>query len=283
MSLPVIESYTSNTQTGSSSLVLDRPDGVSSNDLLILIVGNDDTTNNQQFGTFTEGGSEWTLIREQGNAACDAHIAAFYRVSDGTEGSTVTVPAQSADDIYGWYLRITGARVIGSPIHKYGQVNTTNGSSHTYPSLETQFRDCLVFAVFAYDGADSAAFGVSGTGWTKQDELEAGTGASNGSGAWATRDMETPGDSGDVTFTSSIGDGGCGFQFAIVRDGAPSVEVKDAMLRQLDEVWENRGPTEKYTTSEEFVNDGSDLLYVHGYDKVGKTDTYVRIKTLSSE
>lgn len=284
MALPVIETYTSNTALGSSSLALTKPSGVSVGDMLLIIVGNDDATNTQQFDTFVDGdGCTWTLIKEQGNAACDCHIAAFYRTADGTEGSSVSVPAQSADDIYGWYIHITGARKLGSPIHKTGQVNTTNGANHIYPSLETVFKDCLAFAVFAYDGSDGNPFTVSGTGWSKEDELEAGTGSANGSGAFAIKEMTDPGDSEDVTFTSSVNDGGCGFQFAIARDGAPSVEVKESILRALDDLWENRGPSEKYTTTGEFVTDGTQNLFVHGYDKEGDTDTYIRIKDLTAE
>ena len=85
MAIPVAESVTSNTQTGSSSLTITKPANVASGDLLILIVGSDDSTNTQQYDTFSEDGREWALIREHGDAASDCHIAAFYRVSDGTE------------------------------------------------------------------------------------------------------------------------------------------------------------------------------------------------------
>lgn len=57
MALPVIETYTSNTALGSSSLTLTKPSGVVAGDLLILIVGNDDSTNTQQFDTFSENGN----------------------------------------------------------------------------------------------------------------------------------------------------------------------------------------------------------------------------------
>jgi hypothetical protein len=281
--IPIIETFTSNTALSSSSLEITKPSGVTPNDLLLLIVGNDDSTNTQQFDTFTEGGRQWTLIREQGNAACDCHIAAFYRISDGTEGASVVIPAQSADDIYGWCLRVSGARHIGSPIHKYGQVNTTSGSSHVFLSLETVFRDCLVFGVFSYDGGDSSSISVSGTNWSKQDELKAGTGSSNASGAWAKKDMASPGDSEDVTFTTSLGDGGSGFQFAISREGAPPVEIKDAILRKLDDVWENRGPEVGYASEGEFITIGSETFYVHSYDKIGDRHTYVRIKDKTPE
>lgn len=276
--IPVIETYTSNTELGSSSLEITKPNGVISGDLLILIVGNDDSTNTQQFVTFSEGGREWTLIREQGNAACDCHIAAFYRISDTTEGSSVTIPAQSADDIYGWYLRITGARTVGSPIHKYGQVNTTNGSSHVYPSLETVFKDCLAIAVFTFDGGDSSSISVLGSCWTKEGELKAGTGSANASGAWATKEMSNPGESEDVTFGTSVGDGGCGFQFAIARNGAPPVGVKETVLRKLDDLWENIDPESSFTTEGEFVTDDDQTYYIHAYDKVGDAHTNIRIK-----
>jgi len=278
MALPVIESYSSNTQTGSSSLTITKPANVASGDLLILIVGSDDSTNTQQYDTFSEGGREWTLIREHGDAACDCHIAAFYRISDGAEGVSVTIPAQSSDDQFGWYLRITGARNVGSPIHKYGQVGTTNGSTHTFNSLETVFKECLVIAVFGYDGGDSGTISVSGTDWEKQDELHAGTGSANASGAWAIKEMTDPGESETVTFSPSVNDGGCGFQFAIARNGAPSVEVKETVLRKLDDLWENIDPESSFSTEGEFVTDGDQTYYIHAYDKVGDAHTYIRIK-----
>jgi len=106
MAIPVVQSFTSNTSVPGSSVTLTKPSGVQVGDLLLLIVGNDDSTNTQQFDTFVESGRTWELIRETGNASNDCHIAAFWRISDGTEDTTVDVTAQSSDDIFGWFCYV---------------------------------------------------------------------------------------------------------------------------------------------------------------------------------
>ena len=241
MALPIIQSYTTNTGLSLSSLNLTKPSNVNIGDLLLIIAGSDDTTNVQQFNSFTDGdGCQWNLVKEVGDAVVDAHIAAFWRIADGTEGASVSVPAQSLDDIYGWYLHITGARNVGDPIHKIGGKFVGNTTSTEITGLETTFKDCLIICVYAYDGGDGGTFNVSGAGWTKLDQQNAGTGSGNGSGCVAYLNQESPGDVQDITITNSLADGSTGFMFAIARDGAPSQSLKMAVLKALDEVWEIR-------------------------------------------
>lgn len=239
--LPIIESYNYNTALGANSLPLTKPANVTVGDVLIIIVGSDDATNVQQFNSFIDSnGCQWNLIKEVGDAVVDAHIAAFWRIADGTEGASVSVPAQSIDDMYGWYLRITGARNVGDPIHKTGGKFVGNTTSTEITGVETTFKDCLVICVYAYDGGDGGTFNVSGTGWTKLDQQNAGTGSSNGSGCIAYLNQESPGDVQDITIGCSLADGSTGFMFAIARDGAPSQALKMAVLSALDNVWEDR-------------------------------------------
>lgn len=84
MALPVIKTYTSNTALGASLVALTKPGGVSADDLLLIIVGSDDSSKNQQFDTFFDSDNcTWTLIKEQGNTAYDCHIAHFTQQRTG--------------------------------------------------------------------------------------------------------------------------------------------------------------------------------------------------------
>jgi len=210
--VPVVESYTSNTAVPGSSLTLTKPSGVVSGDLLLLIVGNDDNTNTAQWSNTLSG---WTLINEAGTSTSDAHVAAYRRIADGTEGATVSVPAQSSDDYWGYYIRITGVNAV-SPINAIGSdVNGGNTASRVISGVTTTVANTLAFFAFSFDGADGDPFSVTGTGWSKSDEIQAGTGAANAGGTWGTKSQPTAGATGTVTVGSSSSDGSSGFQFAV--------------------------------------------------------------------
>lgn len=202
---------TSGGSTAASSIELVAPSGITAGELLLIIVGNEDSTNTQQF---TDNVSGWTLIGESGNLTAAAHIAAYYRVATGGEGN-VTVTAQSSDNIFGWYMRISGADTT-SPIgvNNFTQ-STGNADPHIIPEITTTTANNLVIYGLSFDGGDGDPFAVSGDGWVEQDEQEAGTGTTNGSGTWGTKTQATAGATGNATIDTNVSDGAAYFQLAI--------------------------------------------------------------------
>jgi hypothetical protein len=194
----VRESFTENTGTG-STLVLDKPTGVAVGDLLLILVGNDDTTNTDQWDNVNNKPPGFTLIAEVGTTNSDAHMASFWRVADGTEGASFTVQAAGADSCWGFCIRYSGADTT-TPIHVF-LVNTDTVSPFVALEVTTTVADCLVVAVNAHDGGDVGAFSVSGTGWTKIDEIFQDTVADAASGAYAENQMSGTGGSGGATWT----------------------------------------------------------------------------------
>jgi hypothetical protein len=196
----VRESFTENVGTG-SSLVLDKPSGTAVGDLLLILVGNDNTTNTDQWDNATLKPTGFTLIgNEAGTVNSDAHVAAFYRVVDGTEGASFTVTAQAAESNWGFCIRYSGADTT-TPIHVEGAFGTDTVSPFTFAGVTTTVADCLVVNVLCHDGGNVGAFSVAGTGWTKIDEIFQDTVADAASGAYAENQMSGTGTPDTATWT----------------------------------------------------------------------------------
>lgn len=211
---PVVQSFTSNTAVPGSSLTLTKPSNVLAGDLLLIIVGNDDDTASAQWDDSTLKPSGFTLINESGSTASDAHSAAFYRVADGTESTTINVPAQSSDDYWGYYLHVTDVNP-SNPINVIGSAyNGGSSGTHNVPGVTTTAANALAFYVLSGDGGDLDPYSVGGA-WTEGDEIDAGTGGGNSSGTWGTRLMTSPGATGNASVTLTAADSASGFQFAL--------------------------------------------------------------------
>ena len=226
MSIPIIENYTQNTIIPGNSLTLTKPSGVQTGDLLIIIVGNDDNTATAQWNNTTYKPAGFTLINESGNSTCDTHTAAFYRIADGTEDATIPVPAQSSDDYWGFYIHISGVGA-DTPINKIGPDINTGSSvgSIAITGVITDVDGCLAIYVHSYDGGDCSAFNPSGTGWSEESEIRAGTGSGNSSGSWGKKEQTNLGATGTVTISGTPTDGWSGFQFAITPGSSVPIQV----------------------------------------------------------
>jgi hypothetical protein len=210
----VRESFTENVGTG-SSLVLDKPTGVAVGDLLLILVGNDNTTNTDQWDNATLKPTGFTLIGEGGTTNSDVHVASFWRIADATEGASFTVPAQSANSCVGFCIRYSGVDTT-TPIHVASAGNTDLASPFDITGVTTTVDDCLVVCVVIHDGGNVTTFSVSGTGWTKIDEIFQDTVADATSGAYAERQMSGQGASGTASWTVTANAAKTvGWQFAI--------------------------------------------------------------------
>jgi hypothetical protein len=207
---PVVETFTSAgiSTSGFSTIDLTKPAGVVADDLLLLIVGNDPFPGNATFNNI----AGWTrFVNNSGSAG----LGAFWRIADGTEPATVTVSMTDTTEVWGFYIRISGADTT-APINVQGVVqNSGNSTSFVVDQVTTTVGDCLAFYALAFDGGGGAPFSVSGTGWTESAEIAAGTGAGDASGTWGTKSIPLAGATGDATVTTSASDGAAHLQFAI--------------------------------------------------------------------
>jgi hypothetical protein len=211
--LPIIESYNSTFNGGySTDVILTKPASVSNGDLLLILVTSDSEVDTDQFPSL----SGWTRILQTGTSLSDAHTAAFYRIADGTEGATTTVTATNSHYMAGWYLRVSNVD-NNKPLEATGSAIVAGTSADfDVPSVTTLNDNCLAFVLFAFDGGDGLPMVYTGTGWTKENEgSNPGTGDSDLSSTWGTKDMATAGATGVVNIDPAVNDGGSGFQFAI--------------------------------------------------------------------
>jgi hypothetical protein len=234
--------FTSNTAVPAASLTLTKPTGANApavGDLLLIIVGNDDNTATAQWDNTTNKPTGFTLIGTAGSDLPDCHLAAFWRIADGTEGATVAVPAQSSDDYWGYYIVVENADQT-TPINAstFGP-SASSANPQIANSITTGVDDCLVFYCLSADGGDTFPFSVNtANGWTATDEvaeIQAGTGAANCAGTFGARVVATAGATGNCSIQMTVGDGGCTGQIAIAPPAGPTIssvgvddEVDDA-------------------------------------------------------
>jgi len=222
-SVPVIELYTEQWDTsGSTSLVFSKPTEVQVGELLLIIAVNDDTSAT----AFTDAGkpSGWNFIVDFGDTASDSHVGLFWKIADGTEGSSETVTSEGGDEWGGWYVRISGVDT-SNPINAVGTATTAAGSSITASAVTTDVDNCLALSFGAFDGGDGYPFTVSGTDWSKEDDGQSGAdGNSDASGVWGKKSMGSAGSTLDASIGASASDGMVGAQIAIAPTPEPDTE-----------------------------------------------------------
>ncbi|KKK66383.1 hypothetical protein LCGC14_2964640, partial [marine sediment metagenome] len=215
--VPIIESWeVDGSSSTSTSLTCAKPSGVQIGDLLVLLPFNDDTTNTDQFINNKNG---WTLAAEAGSTTSDSHIGFYYRVADGTEPSSETVTAASADDWGMWYLRISGVDT-SDVIEAVGSDVIANTQNLDITGVTTSKSNSLILYLQAFDGGDEYPYSVAGTGFVEFDEYRSGSSNGDASASFGYRNMVSAGASGTATVTASGGsDGQVGFQVAINSGG----------------------------------------------------------------
>jgi len=223
--IPSIASSTSALGTGttSSTRSLTLPATINAGDLLLIYAINDDSTDTYQFNGQTPP-SGFTFLKEIGSSNADTHIGLWWKIADGTEdSSSVTITAQSSDDMCAVCLRIIDADTTNPIGIVGGGIDSASTASLVIPAITTVNDDSLALYFLSSDGADCNPFGQP-TGWTELGEYEpsGGTPASTVAGAIGYKSMATAGDTGTATVSFSATDGGIGFQMSINPVGVPN-------------------------------------------------------------
>jgi len=202
--VPVVEDFTGNIQDASNAIItLTAPAGITSGELLVLMVGSDNSSAIWPIIT------DWTrLINITGG---NTTIGFYYKIATGSE-TDVDVNGATVDKI-GWYLRISGVNTT-TPIDNSG-TGTGANSVHAIPSINTTQDNCLALYCLSFDGGDGYPFSVAGAGWSQSDELRVNEFGNTSSGCFGTKEQASTGATGDATVTCSVSDGATYFQVSI--------------------------------------------------------------------
>ncbi len=231
MGMPVIESYTTSTTEGSaSSITMTKPTGVESGDLLLMLMGNENSASGEGFDEL----AGWTLHFNYGSTLSDQYLAIYTRISDGDsleDSPVVPFRAGGNDDGHGWYMRVTGQHGT-NPIRVIGLAQEYGGtSSVTVDALTTDTNDdSLAISTVAYDGNDGKPFTETGTGWTLTDYLQsplAGGGGGGSSSSYSLKEITTPLTTTGTSIITATGgnDGMLGTMFIIAGAEATGSDV----------------------------------------------------------
>lgn len=163
-----LEGYTTQGTTG-TSLNLSKPSGTQSGDLILLLVGNAETGTASSFADNVSG---FTLFESDFVASdyCDA--AAYWRISDGTEGATFTVTHSGSTDAFlGYCLRVSGAHQT-APIETTTSTQSGNTGSPDISAITTSVDGCLGINLAIMD-LSSLGFTTTGLStWTPEAEYD---------------------------------------------------------------------------------------------------------------
>lgn len=148
--------------TAVTSMPVNLPASIASGDLLIALI---EERNN---ATFTAGGATptgWTALASQQGGGSAGNLRIWYRIADGTEGSSATWTASITSTAVWQTYRITGWHGTTPP-----EVTTTNGDATAAnpPSLTPSWgaADTLWLAIAGHTAASTAAWSAGPTSYS---------------------------------------------------------------------------------------------------------------------
>ncbi len=206
--VPVVETYTQTIYaSGTANYVVNKPSGDVSGDLLLIITASAEAESTTDQWDATSDPSGWTFVQEDGDGTSDAHLAFFWKISNGSESSTFTISSIDASRP-GWIacLRISGVHT--TPIGTVGATYIANASPAVITGMTTANANSLAMYMMTMDNSDNAPFGTP-SGWTEGDEMDDTSEDSGGTdGVWGYKDMATAGATGSASVTTSAGSDG---------------------------------------------------------------------------
>lgn len=205
-SVPVIASFRDSTQYTNTRMVLRKPTGIQSGDLLLILIGIESTTDGSKFDNTSHKPTGFTYLQGMSYNNTQTGYAVFYKKSNGTEQDTIGIPNSGGSE-EGWarYMRITGAdgddpiNVISADVDTaYYQGRYTK----TMTAQTTDENNTLGIMLWAgWDGTTSTIT-ISGTGWTKHSsEIMARADTFAPWGVIATKEVTSAGSTGTCTVT----------------------------------------------------------------------------------
>lgn len=142
-----------------ADIVVTKPTGVASGDLMIVTIEVDDPG-----VTMSSVPSGWT--EKYSGADGDGKAFIYYKIAGGSEGSSYTwTQTGGATYNHAWTIsRITGGRTSGDPFHQFSAEAETSATTYVTPAITTTINDCLMYAGAGTDGSSGAPWS-----WTTDD------------------------------------------------------------------------------------------------------------------
>jgi hypothetical protein len=189
------------TSYASSALLLDHPidlpDSLVNGRIVLVVVGSRASTTTYTWPSGWIAPTAWT---DGGN---NGSVSIRYRVVDGSEGSSVTVSLNAAQQAVAWPWQISGQHT-DAPVAS-ARINYTGSITPDPPNLTPSWgaEDDLWIAGFAHGGTSGGVTGYP-TSYADNQEALAATGTTVVEGAIATRNLNaTSDDPGTFSVTTS--------------------------------------------------------------------------------
>lgn len=158
MAVPVIASSSTNTGASVSSLVITKPTGLASGDLMVAMLALYDISDNNRSWSTPTG---WTLATNSSTGVGTELVrtASFYKVADSGDASATNFTfsvSGSVGYVSGYLSRVTGANSTPIPVSESDEDGSLGSTTVSYTTaLTPTISDSLVLTSFA--GSDSSA------------------------------------------------------------------------------------------------------------------------------
>ncbi len=170
MAVPVVQSQSADTvvSTNGDNIVITKPSGVVSGDLMLMFLSTDGNT---VLNTL----SGWTVVEETTTSAGDkCTLTILSKVAGGSEPADYTFTGGGNQTRAGIIFRIDGQHATFKDVS--GIDNTGNSNTPTAPTVTTTVANCLVLCSYAQD--DDSAPNTHPGSTTELADFDSGGGAS---------------------------------------------------------------------------------------------------------
>jgi hypothetical protein len=173
-----------------TSVSVSLPASVAAGDLLVMVI-----QTSAGAAPTVNAVTGWTHLITKQTSVTGFAFDVFYRVADGTEGSTVTVTTTAAANFQVIVARVTGADTV-TPINASASGSVAAGSTAATPSITTTAANCLIVSIAS---PVSTATSTAPTGMTKR--WQDNNGAVGNEISWADVVQAAAGATGTQTWT----------------------------------------------------------------------------------
>ena len=224
MTVPVLESFTTQTAGNVTTIDIAEPSGLATDDLCVVIAVDGRSDSPYTSASMSDDGF---TFQNSADPAGNGSAAVFTRIIDVTEVWPITLTLQTSSrySTIAWALRISGVDTTNFWDALGADVSVDpEQTSIAITGFTSTVADVLAFYLMGADGGDTLPMSVSGTGWSETDEETHNTGGQHNAGSFGTKDLGAAGASGTATVTYTTSEQSWGFQFGIapVSAGGPS-------------------------------------------------------------
>ena len=147
-SAPSFRAATSNETSASSSLTIGKPAGTQAGDVMVAAIAIRPNT-----ASITASG--WTLVRRINNTNTNPNsLAVYYKVAGSSEPSSYTFSLSSHTGAVGGIRTFTNVDT-SAPVDAEAGQNTSNGTTHSAPSVTTHYANDMIVTSHAFSSSAS--------------------------------------------------------------------------------------------------------------------------------